>query len=157
MTTPDLTALRALVEAVESRRVTTAALLAHMSTCDDCGSGRASAPCASLTLAEKRRMAMEKIDTALPAAQAALKRMELVMAAPNGHPCDPGYWPHDHSSACYRASVLWLRARLAELKEALTSHQCSAGATWCGKHRRFHGYLCDALEGRNATIPPKEK
>jgi len=118
MTTPDLAPLRTIVEALARRRDALEALAGHQRTCRDCQTGRPSSPCGSLTLAEALRMAMAAIDIALPAAQAALDRMDLVMVAPNGRPCDPGCWPHDHSSACYRASVLWLRARLAELKEA---------------------------------------
>jgi len=119
MTTPDLAALRTLVDAVERWRSITAALDEHQGTCDECRTGWASAhPCGVVELYAQLRGAVTAIAIGLPAAQATLERMDLVMIAPNGRPCDPGCWPHDHSSACYRASVLWLRARLAELKEA---------------------------------------
>ena len=76
MTIPDFAALRTLVDAVDRRRATTAGLHAHIGACGDCQTGRASAPCGAMELYARLQSAMTEMDVALPAAQAALERVE---------------------------------------------------------------------------------
>ena len=76
MTIPDFAALRTLVDAVDRRRATTAGLHAHIGACGDCQTGRASAPCGAMELYARLQSAMTEMDVALPAAQAALERLE---------------------------------------------------------------------------------
>ena len=115
MTTPDLVALWALVEAVECRRVTTAALHAHMGTCDDCHFGRPSAlSCSAVELYAQLRAAVTEIDAALPAAQETLEQVETELLGLQG-----AYTMAADDNGN-------LRARLAQLEEALARY---------GKHR----------------------
>src|SRR3990167_8859990 len=164
MTTPDLAALRALVEAVGTT-LPRAPRLAHA---EDCGCDD---PHHRRGWDSERLIELTEWRTSLGplwiAALEAMDRMKGDSAALHAdetghlHRClyllstEPPRW--SCVRGCMVQRVEKANARLARLEEALTSHQCSAGATWCGKHRRFHGYLCDALEGRNAPIPPKEK
>jgi len=155
MTTPDLVALWALVEAVECRRVTTAALHAHMGTCDDCHFGRPSAlSCSAVELYAQLRAAVTEMDIALPAALEALGRMESIATDRdrlqawvhdlqagmyiNCVYCGHRYGPDDevpatmadvlkeHIEHCPKHPMSTLKARLAQLEEALARY---------GKHR----------------------
>jgi len=140
MTTPDLAALRALVEAVECRRVTTAALHAHMGTCDDCHFGRPSAlSCSAVELYAQLRAAVTEMDIALPAAQAALKRMEetptALRADETGHlhrclfllSTEPPRWACAKGCAVQRAKGA--EARVAQLEKTSAQLMCDA-AYW---------------------------
>jgi hypothetical protein len=75
----DLAALKALVDAVERRRAITAALDEHQGACGLCRTGWGSAyPCGVVEMYAQLRSAVTAIAIALPAAQAALERVETV-------------------------------------------------------------------------------
>jgi len=115
MSIPDLAALRALMDAVERRRVATAALDAHRGACDDCLVGRPSAhPCGAVELYAQLRAAVTEIDAALPAAQETLEQVETELLGLQG-----AYTMAADDNGN-------LRARLAQLEEALARY---------GKHR----------------------
>jgi len=68
MTTPDLAALRALVEAMSRKRVAITALLAHYAQCSDCRTNRLAARCYAVTAHEEIQRAEADSMAALPAA-----------------------------------------------------------------------------------------
>ena len=137
MTPPDLAALRTLVDAVERRRATTAALDEHMDACPECRFGRAMAqPCSAVKRYAQLRSAVVAIAIALPAAQAALKRMEetptALRADETGHlhrclfllSTEPPRWACAKGCAVQRAKGA--EARVAQLEKTSAQLMCDA-------------------------------
>lgn len=136
MSTADLAAIRALMEAVECRRATTAALSVHYVACGECRTGQATArPCGAAEMYAELRASVTRIATALPTAWVMLERMEQDL---NQLAREVGYWRPRAENA--EIGEVEGRARIERLEKALRRVRVLISPATVGQHE------CDILD-----------